>query len=94
MILDPQKNHFDGPISIPIYGEADEDGVIPVVGYRDGFHVNATDLGMAVADFSAFVIEPKSPDQVYAGATHFLKFADEAEAIEAIPAEFWRHASP
>jgi len=93
MILDPSKNHFDGPIAVPIYGEPDEDGVAPVVGWREGYHVNATPAGAAAADFSAWVIEPATPSQVYAGAeTVFLRFADEAEALAAIPALFWVEA--
>jgi len=90
MILDPSKNYFDGPIAIPIFGEPDEEGARPLLGWRSGYHVNATAAGMAAADLSAWVIEPDTPSQVYAGAsTVFLKFADEAEALAAIPAEFW-----
>jgi hypothetical protein len=90
MILDPSKNHFDGPVAVPIYGEPDEDGLAPVVGFRAGYHVNATAAGMAAADLSAFVIEPATPSQVYAGAaTVFLFFDDEAAALAAIPSQFW-----
>lgn len=75
MTLDPAKNHFDGPVQV--------EGV-------DGYHVNATALGWAVADLSAFQVEPTNPRQVYAGGgTWFLKFADEAEAQAVIPADYW-----
>ena len=90
MTLDPSKNHFDGPIAVPIYGEPDENGQAQVVGWRDGYHVNATAAGMASADLASFVIAPATPSRVYAGAeTVFLFFNDEAEARAVIPAQFW-----
>jgi len=89
MTLDPARNHFDGPIGIPVLSEPDKEGFRTLLGYRKGYHVNATELGMAVADFTAYQIEPETPNQVYGGTTYFLKFADEAEAQAVIPAEFW-----
>jgi len=89
MTLDPAKNHFDGPIGIPVLSEPDAEGFRTLLSYRPGYHVNATELGMAVADFTAYQIEPETPNQVYGGTTYFLKFADEEEARKMIPAEFW-----
>jgi len=89
MTLDPAKNHFDGPIGIPVLSEPDAEGFRTLLSYRPGYHVNATELGMAVADFTAYQIEPETPNQVYGGTTYFLKFADEDEARKMIPAEFW-----
>ena len=89
MTLDPGKNHFDGPIGIPVLSEPDKEGFRTLEGYVPGYHVNATELGWQVADFTAYQIEPETPNQVYGGTTYFLKFADEAEAQAVIPAEFW-----
>lgn len=88
MTLDPAKNHFDGPIGIPVLSEPDAEG------FRPGYHVNATELGMAVADFTAYQIEPETPNQVYGGTTYFLKFADEQAARAAIPEQFWQDDTP
>lgn len=89
MTLDPSKNHFDGPIAIPLYGDPDEDGVRPVTGYAPGYHVNASPLGWAALDLTAFLIIPTNPRQVYAGGETFcLRFADETEAREVL-ADFW-----
>ncbi len=75
MTLDPAKNHFDGPVQVP--------GV-------DGYHVNATALGWASADLSAFQVFPENHKQEFAGGgTFFLRWDDEAHARKYIPAEFW-----
>ena len=89
MTLDPAKNYFDGPIGIPVLSEPDAEGFRTLLGYVPGYHVNATELGWQVADFTPYVVEPTNPRQVYGGQTYFLKFADEAEAQAVIPAEFW-----
>lgn len=89
MTLDPARNHFDGPIGIPVLSEPDAEGNRTLLSYRPGYHVNATELGMAVADFTAYQIEPETPNQVYGGTTYFLKFADEQAARKYIPEQFW-----
>lgn len=89
--LDPSKNYFDGPISIPRFSEPDAEGMRTLLGYVPGYHVNATALGWAALDLSAYLVtpEPVTPTQVYAGGeTYCLKFADEAEA-QAVLADFY-----
>ena len=89
MSLDPGKNHFDGPITIALYSEPDAEGFRTLTGYAPGYHVNASPLGWAALDLTAYLIEPTNPRQVYAGgATYCLRFADEATA-RAVLADYW-----
>lgn len=91
MSLDPSKNYFDGPITIPVYGEPDADGVRPVIGQRPGCHINATPLGWAALDLSAYLLDPQpqTPTQIYAGGqTYCLWWENEATA-RAVLADYW-----
>ena len=90
MTLDPARNHFDGPIGIPVLSEPDKEGFRTLLGYVPGYHVNATELGWQVADFTPFQVFPENHKQEFAGGgTFFLRWDDEAHARKYIPAEFW-----
>lgn len=91
MTLDPGKNYFDGPIAIALYSEPDENGERTLTGYAPGYHVNATPLGLAAVDLSAYLLgpQPSTPSQIYAGGqTYCLWFEDEATA-RSVLAAYW-----
>ena len=91
MTLDSAKNHFDGPIGIPVLSEPDKEGFRTLIKYRDGYHVNASPLGWAALDLTAYLLDPQpqTPTQIYAGGqTYCLRFADEATA-RAVLADYW-----
>jgi hypothetical protein len=91
MSLDPGKNYFDGPIAIALYSEPDAEGVRTLLGYKPGCHVNATPLGWAALDLTAYLLDPQpeTPSQVYAGGqTYCLWFATES-AAKAVLADYW-----
>ena len=87
----------DGPISIPIYGEPDADGVRPVTGYVPGVHFNiarsALTEGLAPYEVTP---DPSTPVRIWAGDTRrpdgtwgltaFLKFETLAQAEAALTA--------
>ena len=71
---------IDGPISIAIFGDPDEEGVRPVTGYVEGYHLNVSPQ-VYTDELEPYRATPRNPRRVFAGAeTIYLKFADEAEA--------------
>ena len=85
---------IDGPVPVAIYGEpyVREEGheVRDVVGYVSGYHLNVAPE--IAAGLDAWRVYPTSPQRVFAGAeTVFLRFADEAEARDALPG-YWVEA--
>jgi hypothetical protein len=83
---------LDGPVPIAIYGDpiTDDEGNTyrPIEGYVPGYHVNIAPSVYTDA-MQPYVMTPSLPQRVFAGAgTIFLKFADEAEAIEVLSA-YW-----
>lgn len=86
--------YIDGPIMIPVYGEADpETGERPMTGYRDGYHLNVA-RSILTAAMEPFEVtpDPATPYRIWAGdergkdgrwrETAFLRFDDEGEAAE------------
>jgi len=83
---------LDGPVPIAIFGDeiTDDEGNThrPVTGYVEGYHLNIAPQ-VYTDDLAPYVMTPTQPRRVFAGAeTVFLKFADEAEAIEVLSA-YW-----
>lgn len=80
--------YIDGPISIPVYGDAD-----PETGYRPGYHLNIARSILTPAMESYEVTpDPATPIRIWAGdergedgswqETAFLRFESEAEALD------------
>ena len=94
----------DGPIDILDLGPPDADGVRPVLGVVPGYHLN---VARSVVPTSAEAFEvapdPSTPVRVFAGdergdqgryrLTAFLIFADQAEAVAALP-DLWFEPEP
>ena len=80
--------NLDLNIQIPTYGPPDAEGVRPVTGYVEGYHVNTTAADLTEhPELAPFVVVPSTMRRVWAGDspddpqwTVALKFADEAEA--------------
>jgi len=88
---------IDGPVPVPLYGpeETQEDGttIRPVIGYRDGYHLNVAP-SLLTHETAPFGISPKTPDRTFAGAeTVFLRFVSEAKARQVL-AEYWIEPEP
>ena len=83
---------LDLNIIIPTYGPPDDEGVRPVTGYVEGYHVNTTVADLAEhPELEPFVVTPSTMRRVWAGDdpespqwTVALRFADEAEAIKVL----------
>jgi hypothetical protein len=88
---------IDGPLTIPTYGPADpETGERPVTGIVPGYHLNVA-RSLMTPDLDVYEVtpEPITPLVTFAGdapdeagryaLTAFLVFADEAQAVEALP---------
>lgn len=85
---------IDGPILAPIWGEPDEDGARPVIGFEPGYRLNIPPELMA-AELEPLRVTPPTPLRVFAGdaspwpKTVFLLFADEAAARASPLAACW-----
>jgi hypothetical protein len=87
----------DGPITIPIYGEPDENGAPTITGYVSGVHFNVARSALTPA-LEAYEVtpDPSTPARIWAGdvrredgtwgLTAFLKFDTQAQAEAALTA--------
>lgn len=96
------RTYVDGPISIPVFGPEEIDPETgapwrPVIGEVEGYHLNvAREIVTPVMAVFEVTPDPATPFRTFSGdacdddgrfvLTAFLRFADEAEAIEAMGA--------
>ena len=79
---------IDGPITVYTYGEPDADGVRPVTGTIDGYHINVAPH-LVTEELAVYAVVPENPARIFAGgSTGWLKFPDEATA-RALLADYW-----
>ena len=79
---------IDGPITVYTYGEPDADGVRPVTGTIDGYHINVAPH-LVTEELAVYAVVPENPARIFAGgSTGWLKFPDEATA-KLLLADYW-----
>lgn len=87
------RSLLDGPIDVYTYGEPDADGVRPVTGTIEGYHLNIAPH-LLTEELAVYAVEPENPARIFAGGSQaFLKFPDEATAREML-ADYWTDAAP
>lgn len=84
---------IDGPITVYLYGEPDENGVLAVLGTVPGYHLNVAPW-LLTDELTQYAVEPQNPQRYFAGGSQaFLKFPDEATARELL-ADYWTEPTP